>query len=809
MEIIEDKALLLRTRNPEKYTVIPRSKVVEQYEDGSAEVAVFWGLDECRVLKNLGVKDVPSPITRRYNWPGRHKPMAHQIDTASFLTLNRKAFVFSEPGTGKTLSALWAADYLMTRGEVRRVLVLCPLSIMQSAWMQDLNASVIHRSAIIAHHPQASRRIEMVQQNYEFVITNYEGLNLIADEINANGKFDLVIVDECFVAGTLVATPQGRRPIEQLQMGDKVLTSDGVMGINRLVRNTTKQIVEVKLGNGKTIRCTPEHPFFTDAGWMCAKNLTGRRLISGLELSCLRAGVPLSTIPVHMGAKVPKGAWTDLLQILRTEEMALTEPQQELLLRNATRAAGETFGAKDCGTPSETVSGSKGAGAQTQGAGRQWHGDDSNRVFDFQGLACGLGMELPRSVGKEAARLSYELQARLRIAAPQDRAGGGRGESYSDSTPSARPEEGDQAGNAWVESVSHIECPDGEAVYNLEVAGTPNYFVGDHWLVHNCNAYKTVTTRRWKALASIIKPETLLWMMTGTPASQSPADAYGLAKLVNPTNVPKFYTAWRDKVLNKITMFKWAPKANAGDTVFEALQPAIRFTKAECLDLPPVVTMTREVPMTPQQKKYYEHLKDRMLIQTGGETISAVNAAAGVSKLLQISCGAAYTDNGEVVEFDAAPRLAVLEEILEETTRKVLVFALFTSSIDNIHNYLLKKGISAEMIRGDVPASKRGDIIRRFQTDPDPRVLVMQPQASAHGITLTAADTVVFYGPLMSVEQYVQCCARADRKGQTSDKVTVIHIQGSPIEKKMFKALETKVSDHSLLTQLFDTEIKS
>jgi SNF2 family DNA or RNA helicase len=85
----------------------------------------------------------------------------------------------------------------------------------------------------------------------------------------------------------------------------------------------------------------------------------------------------------------------------------------------------------------------------------------------------------------------------------------------------------------------------------------------------------------------------------------------------------------------------------------------------------------------------------------------------------------------------------------------------------------------------------------------------MQPQATAHGITLTAADTVIFYGPLMSVEQYVQCIARADRKGQDSDKVTVIHIQGSPIEKKMFKALQDKVSDNSLLTEMFDTEINS
>ena len=520
MQIVDDKALLFRTRSPDKYRVIPKHKVVNKYDDGSAEIAVYWGLDEARVLKNLGVKDVPSPITRRYNWPGKFKPMAHQVETAAFLTFNKKAFVFSEPGTGKTLSALWAADYLMKRGDVRRCLILCPLSIMHSAWMNDLNNSIIHRSAIVAHHYQASRRIEMVQQDYEFVITNYDGLNLIADEINNNGKFDLIIVDEA-------------------------------------------------------------------------------------------------------------------------------------------------------------------------------------------------------------------------------------------------------------------------------------------------NAYKTVTTKRWKALKSIMTPNTHLWMMTGTPASQSPLDAYGLAKLVNADGIPKFFTGWRDKIMNKVTQFKWAPKANAAQDVHDALQPAIRFTKAQCLDLPPVLTTVREVPLTPQQAKYYNLLKDRMMVQAAGETITAVNAAAGVSKLLQISCGAAYTDDKEVVEFDAAPRLSVLEEVLDETSRKVIIFALFRSTIDTIQTHLTKKNIANEAIHGDVNPTKRADIIRRFQTEANPRVLVMQPQATAHGITLTAADTVVFYGPLMSVEQYIQCIARADRKGQDSDKVTVVHIQGSPIEKKMFKALEGKVTDNTLLTEMFTTEINS
>jgi SNF2 family DNA or RNA helicase len=328
-------------------------------------------------------------------------------------------------------------------------------------------------------------------------------------------------------------------------------------------------------------------------------------------------------------------------------------------------------------------------------------------------------------------------------------------------------------------------------------------------IVDEANAYKNPSTRRWKALASIIRPETYLWMMTGTPASQSPVDAYGLAKLVNPGGVPKFFTSWRDKVMNKITMFKWAPKHDATATVFNALQPAIRFTKAQCLDLPPVVTVTREVPMTAQQSKYYKMLKEQMLVRAAGETISAINAGVAVNKLLQISCGAAYTDDKEVVEFDAAPRLHVLDEVLEETDRKIIIFALFRSSIDTILTHMQKKGVAVDTIHGDVTATKRGKIIHDFQTTDTIRVLVMQPQATAHGITLTAADTVIFYGPLMSVEMYTQCIARADRKGQDSDKVTVIHIESSPIEKKLFKAMSTKVSDHALLVGMFDSEIKN
>lgn len=806
MEIIDNRILLFNTRHPHRYGIIPKHKVMPI--EGGYQVAVYWGLDETRVLRNMGVKNVPSPIQGRYEWPGRYRPMDHQRDTAAFLTFNRRAFVLSEPGTGKTLSALWAADYLMKRGEVRRCLILCPLSIMHSAWMQDLGNSVIHRSAVIAHHAQAARRIELIQEDYEFVITNYEGLNLIADEVKNDGRFDLVIVDECFVAGTLVSTPLGRRPIEQLRPGDKVLTSDGVAPIKRLVRNNAERLVKVRLGSGQSIRCTPDHPFFTDAGWVCAKNLAGRRLISGIELSCLRAGISPSAAPGVVGYGEQPSNWLDLLKVLRTEEVALSEPRQELLLQHAARATGQAHGAEIHRASGQTVSDSESAGAQTESAWGQRYGNDARRKIDFRGLACGVGLELPGSVGSEAARLSYELQARLCVAALEGWSGSGREQPHSSSASSTGSQERSEVGSAWVESVSYIEYPDGVDVFNLEIEGTPNYFVGDHWLVHNCNAYKNPQTRRWKALNSIIKPETYVWMMTGTPAAQSPVDAYGLAKLVNPNGVPKFYTAWRDTVMNKVTMFKWAPKPDAADRVFTALQPAIRFTKAQCLDLPPVLTTTREVPLTPQQAKYYNLLRDQMVAMAAGETITAVNAAGVLNKLLQISTGVSYTDNQEVVEFDATPRLNVLLEALEQTERKVIVFALFRAAISTISAFLAKNGVACEEIHGGVTATKRSDIIKRFQTQPNPRVLVMQPAATAHGITLTAADTVIFYGPLMSVEQYVQCIARADRKGQNSDKVTVIHIEGSPVEKRMFKALSSKVDDNAMLVKLFEEEIK-
>jgi SNF2 family DNA or RNA helicase len=156
----------------------------------------------------------------------------------------------------------------------------------------------------------------------------------------------------------------------------------------------------------------------------------------------------------------------------------------------------------------------------------------------------------------------------------------------------------------------------------------------------------------------------------------------------------------------------------------------------------------REVALTRQQNKYYKLLQDKLVMDAGGEQVSAANAAVAMNKLLQISCGAVYTDAGDTLEFDISHRYKVLREVVDESSKKVLIFVPFKHVIDILVDKLMGEGITAEVIRGDVPAAKRTEIFNRFQRTDTPRVLVIQPQAAAHGVTLTAANTVICGGQL-------------------------------------------------------------
>ena len=195
MQIVEgNRALLVKTADPANITgVIPKSHVLTKDSTG-AEVAVNWGHGEASALADLGYMDTPSPILKNYTWTGRYTPFDHQKTTASFLSIRKRAFCFNEQGTGKTASVIWAADYLLNRNEIKRVLVLCPLSIMKSAWQKDMFTFAMHRSCDVAHGTPKQRK-KVLAAPTQFVIINFDGVGVVEDEIIAGG-FDLIVVDE-------------------------------------------------------------------------------------------------------------------------------------------------------------------------------------------------------------------------------------------------------------------------------------------------------------------------------------------------------------------------------------------------------------------------------------------------------------------------------------------------------------------------------------------------------------------------------------------------------------------------------------
>ena len=454
-------------------------------------------------------------ILASYEWPGKYKPFDHQKVTSNFLTLHRRAFCFNEQGTGKTASVIWACDHLMNLNVIRRVLVICPLSIMKSAWQADLFKFAIHRSCDVAYGVSKTRK-KIISQGAEFVIINFDGVEIVKQDI-IDGGFDLIVVDEA-------------------------------------------------------------------------------------------------------------------------------------------------------------------------------------------------------------------------------------------------------------------------------------------------SAYKNAQTTRWKVLKELTDHVKGLWMLTGTPAAQSPVDAFGLAKLINPTNTPKFYGAFRDQVMYKVNQYRWIPKPNAQAVVHKVLQPAIRFEKSQCIDLPDVTYVERDAPLTAQQLKYYRLLKKQMMISADGESISAVNAATAINKLLQISGGAVYTDNKEVVEFDVSNRLKAILEVVEEASHKCLIFVPFTHTIQLLSEYLTKNNIKSDIINGQVSVNKRHEIIQRFQTEDEPQVLIIQPQAASHGLTLTAANVIIWYAPVTSVETYLQANARINRPGQ-KNPMTIVHIKGSEVESKLYSMLQNNIDNHVKIIDLYHQEL--
>ena len=259
-------------------------------------------------------------------------------------------------------------------------------------------------------------------------------------------------------------------------------------------------------------------------------------------------------------------------------------------------------------------------------------------------------------------------------------------------------------------------------------------------IVDEASAYCNSSTRRYKALARMLRPDQRLWMMTGTPCSNAPTDAWALAKLVSPARVPDYLGAFRRQTMEQISQFKWVPKPEAMQVVYAALQPAIRFRKQDCKDLPPVTTEDRDCQLTEEQKKAVNAMRKEMQVELKTKQITAVNAADKINKLRQIFCGAIKDPlTGEYIALDHKPRLDVLMECIEQAAAKVFVIVPFKGIIQALAREV-SKVYTVCVLNGDVSVSQRNEIIKNFKTTDDPHVLLCHPHVMSHGLNLTEAD---------------------------------------------------------------------
>lgn len=318
--------------------------------------------------------------------------------------------------------------------------------------------------------------------------------------------------------------------------------------------------------------------------------------------------------------------------------------------------------------------------------------------------------------------------------------------------------------------------------------------------------YRNASTDRWKTLNGIIKDRSWVWGLTGSPTPKAPTDAWAQCRLLAPEKVPKYYGRFRDMVMRQVTTYKWTPRNEAKTIVHAAMQPSIIFTRDECLDLPPCTYSTRTVPLGDAQQKAYKDMLTKLKSEFAGGEITAVNDAVKAMKLVQIACGVAYDNQGEDVIFPAEGRVNAAKEIIEQAEGKVILYVPLTGGLNLIADELRADGKRVGVVYGGTPKTERDSIFAEFQNPVGSiDILVAHPKCMSHGLTLTSASVIIWYIPTNDFSVYEQACGRIIRQGQTRHQ-HIIHLEGSPVERRMYMNLENRDKQQSVLLNLFRDE---
>ncbi len=310
---------------------------------------------------------------------------------------------------------------------------------------------------------------------------------------------------------------------------------------------------------------------------------------------------------------------------------------------------------------------------------------------------------------------------------------------------------------------------------------------------------------RSKAMRKFATRFSIVWGMTGAPMPNEPTDVWSQCMIVTPNTVPKHKSHARDMLMYKLnnSQWTWKPKPDAVQRAFSWMQPSVRYSLEDVVELPPVISRTVDVPLSEEQSTVYKRVATAMQAMVKDKKITAINAGAAMNKLLQIAGGWVYTNNPEFVRLDPTPRIVAMADMIRAADEKVIVAIPYRHMIEGISKILNMDGVGIEhcVVHGDT--RDRDQVFNIFQNTDKYKTMLVHPQCVAHGVTLTAASTIIWYLPITSLDIYDQLNARVTRIGQMH-KQQLLHLQAAPVEKKIYKMLREHQKMQAQFLQLVE-----
>ena len=325
---------------------------------------------------------------------------------------------------------------------------------------------------------------------------------------------------------------------------------------------------------------------------------------------------------------------------------------------------------------------------------------------------------------------------------------------------------------------------------------------------------KNPSAKRTKNIISLGKHAKYRRIMTGSPITKNPLDLYSQCEFLDPwlLNFASYY-AFRNRYAEMKTMHihgRSIQVVNAFQNLSELSDKvkgfSYRVLKEDCLDLPPKNFTKRHVVLTVDQRKIYEQMKKAAMAVLNGKVTTTMTVLTQLMRLHQITCGHFTADDG-TTQLIPNNRITELMNILEETEGKVIIWANYQRDVNQIIKNITEKYGENSIVDyyGLTPQEDRQDNIRKFQNGPECRFLIGTPQTGGYGITLTKANTVVYYSNGYDLEKRLQSEDRAHRIGQKKNVTYIDLIAEDTVDEKIVKALKDKIN---IASEVLGEELK-